>query len=175
MKHDHNHPPHPPYPHPHPNPTPMMLINDVSRMVNNIIRREHDKDNMHGSYRHILFHLAHEDGCTQLQLVKKTKLKPPTISVTLQKMEADGFVRRVNDESDMRQTLVYLTEKGEQYHKNMFEKIKEIDEKVFVGIDKQEQDMLCDILKRVISNIIETGGMNHHGFDQHEFPKEKEK
>lgn len=148
----------------HIKPTPMMLINDVSRMTNNIVRREHDKYNLPASYRHIFFHLAHEDGCTQLQLVNKTKLKPPTVSITLQKMESDGYVKRITDESDMRQTLVYLTDKGMDLHKSMFEKILEIEEKVMTGITGEERDLMCDILNRVINNIIdEAGGIHHHG------------
>lgn len=149
--------------------TPMMLINDVSRMFNHIIRKTQDTYNIQASYRHILFHLAHQDGCTQLQLVNKTRMRAPTISVTLQKMEADGYVKRISDEKDMRQTLVFLTDKGKEYHEKMFKKIQEIDRRILMNISDEECDMLCDILKRMINNIIdEAGGFQHYGFCHHE-------
>lgn len=158
-------------------PTPMMLLNDVTRMFNNIVRNEQDKFNLQPSYRHILFHLAHEDGCTQLQLVGKTRLKAPTISITLQKMEAEGYVERKNNKDDLRQSLVFLTEKGREYQERMFEKILEIDGKVMTGITPEESDILCDILKRMIDNIIdEAGGVRDHGFHHHErHEKDKER
>lgn len=154
-------------------PTPMMLINDISRMFNHVIRKTQDKYNIQGSYRHILFHLAYQDGCTQLQLVNKTRMRAPTISVTLQKMEADGYVKRVTDEKDMRQTLVFLTDKGKEYHANMFKKIQEIDRRILMNIKEEECDILCDILKRMMDNIIdEAGGFQHHGFYQKEETKQ---
>lgn len=166
--------PNNPHPHHPPKQTPLMLINDVSRMVNNVIRKDHDKYNLQASYRHILFHLSHEDGCTQLHLVNKTKLKPPTVSVTLQKMEAEGYVRRVNDETDMRQTLVFLTDKGRDLHEEMHKKIIEIDNKILTNITEEEQEILCDILKRMIDTIIdEAGGVHNHGFG-HEEDEERE-
>jgi len=92
-------------------------------------------------------------GRTQLELANITHLKPPTISVTLQKMEADGYVRRVPNERDMRQTLVYLTEKGEEYNKNIRMKIEKIDKEVASGFTDEELKALVSMLTRIRDNI----------------------
>lgn len=133
-----------PYP-----PTPLMLINEISKLFRDRIRDE----NMQNSYRMLLFHLAIRGGRTQLELANITHLKPPTISVTLQKMEADGYVKRVANERDMRQTLVYLTEKGEEYNSNLRKKIEIIDKEVASGFTDEELQLLVSMLTRVRDNI----------------------
>ncbi len=130
-------------------PTPLMLITEISKLFRDRIRDE----NMQNSYRMILFHLAMRGGRTQLELANITHLKPPTISVTLQKMEADGYVRRVPNERDMRQTLVYLTEKGEEYNKNIRMKIEKIDKEVASGFTDEELKALVSMLTRIRDNI----------------------
>ena len=65
---------------------PFMVINDLSKIFHYKLRRLADESGLNESYRHILFHLVHKDGVTQLELARATNLRPPTISVTLQKM-----------------------------------------------------------------------------------------
>lgn len=129
--------------------TPMMLINEISKLFRDRIRDQ----NMQNSYRMLLFHLAIRGGRTQLELANMTHLKPPTISVTLQKMEADGYVRRVPNERDMRQTLVYLTEKGEEYNRNIRKKIDIIDRNIESGFTEEELQTLMSLLSRIRDNI----------------------
>lgn len=134
---------------PHLPVTPLILINEISKLFRDRIRDE----NMQNSYRMLLFHLAMRGGRTQLELANITHLKPPTISVTLKKMEADGYVKRVPNERDMRQTLVYLTEKGEEYNKNMRKKIDMIDKQVASGFTEEEMQTLISMLIRMRDNI----------------------
>ena len=42
------------------------------------------------------------------------KMKAPTISLTLQSMEQEGYVERIKSESDSRCTYVVLSKKGEE-------------------------------------------------------------
>ncbi len=129
--------------------TPMMLINEISKLFRDRIRDQ----NLQNSYRMLLFHLAIRGGRTQLELANMTHLKPPTISVTLQKMEADGYVRRVPNERDMRQTLVYLTEKGEEYNRNIRKKIDIIERNIASGFTDEELHTLMSLLVRIRDNI----------------------
>ena len=71
--------------------SPMMLINEISRIMGDKIR-EKGEDNpiSQKSGRALLIELSKRDGRTQLDLVKATHLKAPTISVVLQKLEHDG-------------------------------------------------------------------------------------
>ena len=75
---------------------PFMVINDLSKIFHYKLRRLADESGLNESYRHILFHLVHKDGVTQLELARATNLRPPTISVTLQKMQEEGYVEGRN-------------------------------------------------------------------------------
>jgi len=136
-------------------PTPMMLLRDVQKLFDHFIRAEHEQVNMQSSCRHLLFHLSIQDGCTQLQLAKLTHLKPPTVRVTLQKMEHDGYVTRRSDENDLRQTLVFLTDKGREYNQKIRNRIHELENIVMNDITADEKEVLMKLLSRMRDNLTE--------------------
>lgn len=133
--------------------TPMMLMSEVHKMIHNRIREEADEPDLQNSYRPILFHLAHADGISQLELSRLTHLKPPTVSVTLRKMEEDGYVRRETDKSDMRQINVFLTEKGKSHDDRIREIIGRLEEKVMKGITPEESEAFMNVLEKMKNNI----------------------
>ena len=49
-------------------PTPLMLCNEISKMFRNTMRESTEDQRVQRSYREILFHLAHGDGKSQLEL-----------------------------------------------------------------------------------------------------------
>lgn len=63
--------------------TPSMYINDISKVFNTAIVHASDLKGVSHGFRRILFHLAHDDSLTQLQLVKLTHLTAPSVSVAL--------------------------------------------------------------------------------------------
>ncbi len=135
-----------------PPPTPMMLINEVSKLFHDKIRLESERLNLQNSYRQLLFHLAYRDGRTQFELAKLTHLKPPTVSVALQKMEAEGYVRRELDENDLRQTLVYITEQGREASRRMREKFRETEQTAIKGINDKDMEILYALLYKIRDN-----------------------
>lgn len=133
----------------------MMRINDISRLHHDIVRRDGEVEGLPNSYRMILHHLSHlEPGVTQLTLVKAANLKPPTVSVTLQKMEAEGLVIRKSNEHDLRQTLVYLSDKGRAINERIHDSFVNGDAIAMNGLDEDEQRMLRRLLDRVADNLL---------------------
>ncbi len=146
--------------------TPMMLINDISKIMHNRIKAESiDSNLVQKSYRSLLFHLSMQDGRTQLELVKVTHLKPPTVSVTLQKMEHDGIVIRKPDESDLRATRVFLTDAGRELDRRLFEHIKTEERIIMESITEEETQTLLKILMKIRDHITD-------GDDNNEQPKD---
>lgn len=132
----------------------MILINEISKLFFDIIRRKGEQIGLIKGYNHFLFHLSRRDGISQLELTKLTHYKAPTVSVTLQKMESDGLVRRETDESDLRQTLVYLTEKGRKLDGILRKIIKETEEYIIKDINEDELKSTKDILLKMRSGCI---------------------
>ena len=134
----------------------MMRIHDAAKLYHDRLRRHSDNEGLPSSYRMLIYHLARmEPGVTQLDLVKATHLKPPTISVTLQKMERDGLVTRRDNENDLRQTLVFLTEKGRTIDDRIKHLHREGDGIALSGLSEDEVDTLSGLLNRVIDNLLE--------------------
>lgn len=92
--------------------TLFMLINHLSRQFHNSMRTECDKLGFSQSFHSILFHLSNNPELSQHEIARMSHLAPPTISITLQKMEADGLIVRKIDEYDERRMRIYITEKG---------------------------------------------------------------
>ncbi len=59
----------------------------------------------------------HKDGLSQREIAEKLHIKPPTVNVTVQRLEKAGFLYREADEKDQRISRIYMTEKGKQAKK----------------------------------------------------------
>ena len=136
--------------------TPSMLINDVHRLTSAKIRRESERSGLRQGYRRIMFHLSHgDDGGTQQDLVRHTKLSAPTVSVSLARMEAEGLVRRRPDENDLRVIRVSLTEKGKQLNQRMQEIFREIEDDIGGELTGEEVAELKELLLKIRQRLIE--------------------
>lgn len=131
----------------------MMLIHDTSKTFKEIMRKKCEAVGISDRYRLILLFLGRNDGSTQLDIVNWTKLKAPTISLTLQMMEEDGLIKRVINENDKRNVNIFLTDIG----KNMIDKIivliHETEDILFNGIDKKDIQLLEEVLRKMLSNV----------------------
>ncbi len=137
----------------------MMRIHDAAKLYRDRMRRLSEQDGLPSSYRMLIFHLVRmEPGVTQLDLVKATHLKPPTVSVTLQKMERDGLVTRRSNENDLRQTLVYLTDKGKAIDDRIRVMHNECDTAALEGLTDDEIETLSLLLNKVIDNLLPEDG-----------------
>ena len=143
----------------HHEPTPGILISEISKLFHDKMNQNSETLGFKNGYRQILRYLARKDGVTQIDLVRATHLKAPTISVTLKKMEEEELVRRVTDEKDQRQTHVYLTEKGREMERAFFGKILETEKILLRDVSAEEKETLCAILKKVRANMLSEMGL----------------
>lgn len=135
--------------------TPSMFINDISKMFGMAVKRESERVGISHGYRKMLMCLSHEDGITQLQIVKRTHLTAPTVSVALSKMEAEGLVIRRADEKDLRQMRVFITDKGREMDNFIRHKFEETEEIMLRGVSQQEQEQLLSVLRKILKNLID--------------------
>jgi len=145
-----------PYPLPMPRPHIMGLIHEISRLTHEKIKA--DCPEMQRSARMIMMELARRDNITQLDLVKGTHLKPPTVSVVLQKMEKDGIVTRRSDDYDLRATRVSLTAKGREMDNLVLERFREEERKMENSLTPEEAQTLEKILLKIRDYL--TGGQD---------------
>ena len=138
--------------------TPRMIM-EISRLLRFRIRREEDGGVMSGSTaRLVLSHLAMRDGINQLELVNLTRLKPPTVSVLLRRMEQEGYLCRTQDPADRRAVRVSLTEKGREFDRRRLSGIITNDQVAMQGIGADEEAVLMGLLTKIRDNLLEKEG-----------------
>ena len=136
-------------------PTPPMVVNEIARLFHARMRRQEPADLLsQDSARLIMRSLAHKDGKSQLDLVRETHLKAPTVSVTLRRLEEDGVVRRETDPMDQRVTRVYLSERGIAHVETVRERLRALDAELMQGFTEEETACLLHFLERMRDNIL---------------------
>ena len=97
--------------------------------------------------------LAHKDGLSQREIAEKLRIKPPTVNVTVQRLEKAGFLFRKADEKDQRVSRIYLTEKGKQAKENGMKKVEENERILLAGFSDAELCLLRRFLEQITENI----------------------
>ena len=135
-----------------------MLLNEVSRLFLRVVKQRSGEEDKRPtreqmSARLMLMHLSRNDGATQSELARVTRMKAPTISVALRNMEAEGLVERVADGDDGRVTHVYITEKGRRVDGENLARFQQVDSIMMEGISEPEADALVATLLKMRANL----------------------
>lgn len=105
------------------------------------------------SARLVMSHLAVQGTLNQLELANLTRLKAPTVSVLLRRMEDEGYIKRTPDARDRRAMLVTLTEKGRDFDRDHLARISMNDKTAMQGFTRAEEEQLMQFLARMRENL----------------------
>lgn len=100
--------------------------------------------------------VGNEEGLSQKEIAKKLNIQPPTVAVSIRRMEKAGWLTREIDADDKRISRVFITEAGSRIVKEVNFTAKEMDKIVFSGISETEKCLLRRILIQLIQNLRET-------------------
>lgn len=99
----------------------------------------------------LLWFEAHHYDTTQILIVHSSKLDKMTVSKSLKKLVALGYVNRIEHETDTRAKSVSLTEKGKEMVRLLVPIVEKIDCIFFGKASHQEQNNLVHILAKLIA------------------------
>lgn len=148
-------PPPPPRPERLQAPMPPRLCAEISRLLRARMHREESGIMTQSTARIVMAHLAASGGMPQLEIVRVTRLKPPTVSVLLRRMEEEGYITRQADENDRRAIHVALTEKGKAFDRDCLSRMLTNDERAMRGFSEEETATLKAFLLRMRDNLLE--------------------
>ena len=94
-------------------------------------------------------------GIAQKDIAKSLNIEPPTVAITLKRMEKDGLVTRKNDLYDRRILRVYPTEKAEEVYKDMKEKVSKLEGKVLKHFDSKDVSCVEEFFRKMIDLLSE--------------------
>lgn len=97
--------------------------------------------------------LACEHGLTQREIAKKLNVRPPTVTMTIKRLEKSGLVCRMADESDRRISRISLTELGYKKTEEIHEIVMRNEEMMFQGFSESERCLLQRFFKEILKNL----------------------
>lgn len=115
--------------------------------------------NGHGFYAgqdQIMLALDQEDGQTPGQLAVRLGVRPPTITKTINRLQAQGVLDKQPSKDDARQAHIFLTEQGRDAIRAIEKSVRKVDKVAFQGFDKKEQKALAKFLSRIEANLAGT-------------------
>ncbi len=133
--------------------TMTMYLADVNKLFFNKVKLEMDKKGYNSTYFKIFKLLSCRGQVSQLDIVKFTHLKAPTISITLKNMEQEGYIVREVDQNDQRSVIVRLTEFGIETDKNIKKIFKEEENKLIKLFSEEEVELINSYANRMIAYL----------------------
>lgn len=114
--------------------------------------------------------LSHEDGQTPGQLALRLGVRPPTITKTINRLQAQGVLEKTPSKEDARQAHISLTEQGRDAIKAIEKSVRKVDSQAFRGFDKKDKKALAKLLGRVEANL--AGAIPDEAADELELEEE---
>lgn len=131
----------------------MARIQSSSRLVRTALASRLLAHGFYAGQDQIMLALDQTDGQTPGQLASRLGVRPPTITKTINRLQAQGFVEKRASGTDARQANVHLTDEGRQAIRAIEKSLRKTEKQALKGFDKKEQKQLARLLARVEANL----------------------
>ena len=128
-------------------------LTQAARSMRTVITRSLTASGLYAGQDGVILALAASDGLPAGTLAQKLGVKAPTMTRTIGRMEAQGFVERRPDAEDARLTKVYLTETGRNSVSEIESSAASCDELATRGFSEKDIRSLVRLLKAIESNL----------------------
>ena len=133
------------------------LVHDVARLLRTTFDRRVKDMGLTRSQWWVLNHLYRNDGMTQAELADLLEVERPTLGRLLDRLEANGWIRREACGEDRRAKRVYLTEAMGPSMRKMRAVAAAVRADALDGLDESEQEAFVDLLLAIKGNLLALG------------------
>ena len=130
-------------------------IHQVSQRVWYEVLRRNELEDLAGARGRVIFALWNEDNIPIKKLVEKTSLDKATLTGIIDRLERDGYVKRIPSPDDKRVTLISRTGKDEIFKSKIPEVSKQQNKLFYKGFSTSEIKEFENYLKRILQNCKE--------------------
>lgn len=131
----------------------IMILDHLGHIIRYQVMKQMEKYKLKPGQAGILFLLDHQGKMAQKELAKMMCIKPPSITVALQKLEKTDYIMREADEKDQRITRISLTEQGKACVGGIKEALQIANEKMLESFTKEETMLLKKMLFQIQDNF----------------------
>lgn len=129
-----------------------LLIRSITANANQHIGKNIEKHGIKiGQFDYFLI-ISMRPGINQLELAKMKNVGKASVTKALKILETEGFIKRIPDENDRRNSLCYVTEKGETVVESFMLLKEETEKKLFEGFEENELEVLMKSLNKLFRN-----------------------
>lgn len=128
-------------------------LTQAARSMRTVMTRSLTASGLYSGQDGVILALATTDGLPAGSLAQKLGVKAPTMTRTIGRMEAQGFVERRPDAEDARLTKVYLTETGRNSVSEIESSAATCDELATRGFSEKDIRSLVRLLKTIENNL----------------------
>ncbi|TCL69621.1 MarR family winged helix-turn-helix transcriptional regulator [Rhizobium sp. BK251] len=139
-------------------------LTQAARSMRTVLSRNLLESGLYAGQDGVIMTLAETDGLATGALAQRLGVKAPTMTRTIGRMEAQGFLERRPDQDDARLTKIYLTEAGRRSIGSIEMSSAACDSLATQGFSEKEIRTLVRLLKAIEGNL-------HPG---HDHPLEEE-
>ncbi|QEK11375.1 MarR family transcriptional regulator [Crassaminicella thermophila] len=100
-----------------------------------------------------LYFLGKYERISQSELAEKMNIKTSTVARLIDRMERDGYVKRVKDEKDRRITNLELTQEGIHLRNKLLPEGEKMSEIFSQNITDEEFKIFKKVLEKMVENI----------------------
>ena len=130
-------------------------IHQVSQRVWYNVLSRNGLEDLAGARGRVIFALWNEDNIPIKKLVEKTSLDKATLTGIIDRLERDGYVKRIPSPVDKRATLISRTGKDEIFKSKIPEVSKQQNKLFYKGFSTSEIKEFEEYLKRILQNCKE--------------------
>ena len=129
------------------------ILVQAARSMRTVMSRNLVESGLYAGQDGVMLALAEEDGMTAGGLAIRLGVKAPTMTRTIGRMEAQGFLHRRADEEDARLTKVYLTEEGRARLDAIAEAGRQTGDQALKGFSEKQIKVLMKLLRTLDANL----------------------
>lgn len=128
-------------------------ITQAARSMRTALSHSLSESGLYAGQDGVILALAQEGSLTPGQIAQKLGVKAPTMTRTIGRMEAQGFVERSSDDDDGRVTLVKLTEAGLKSVDHINHSIAHCGATAVDGLSAKDIRNVIKLLKAIDGNL----------------------
>ena len=130
-----------------------MLLGKIAHMSYSMMFQEAKNLGIHPGQVPICGYLYHHDGCRQKEIGEALRIRPSTVSVSIERMEKNGLIVRKRDAMHPRIVKVYVTEKLRGCYRTFGEILEKNEKAIIHGFTEEEKEQLKGYLNRILSTL----------------------
>jgi DNA-binding MarR family transcriptional regulator len=131
----------------------MQDINNAARLGRTMLAVRLLKQNLYAGQDQLMLALAEQDGQTPSALAAATSVRPPTVTKTISRLQAQGFLTKTESEADARQAHIFLTEAGRGAIIGIEKAIRKTEKRALDGFDKKDLKQFAKYLRKMTANL----------------------